>query len=232
MLFSRTWQTMMTIWKIWRCIFLHSVLWILLTLIFFVYTSASNSMRNRLFGRVLFSTCVGILLILWQRTTKVKPWFYLLLLFHYTLRQKLYFHRAFCNLPAQTRRERKRERKRAYYGNLAFGDRGPPYVVRGRRTFDSTLGFPGEGWQQLSIATWNTRSLTFERFKYCRSLQYDILAITELWRNQTNSGRRARTSSPASLRRSPKGHDKGRIAILMIEQPESAFFYRIDSRAK
>ena len=30
---------------------------------------------------------------------------------------------------------------------------------------------------------WNTRSLTFERFKYCESLRYDVLALTELWRN-------------------------------------------------
>ena len=30
----------------------------------------------------------------------------------------------------------------------------------------------------------NTRSLTFERYNYCRSLGHDILALTELWRNQ------------------------------------------------
>ena len=34
--------------------------------------------------------------------------------------------------------------------------------------FDATLGYPGEGWSQdhpnLKITTWNTRSLTFERF--------------------------------------------------------------------
>ena len=58
-------------------------------------------------------------------------------------------------------------------------------MVRGCKIFDSTLGYPGEGWSQLTAATWNTRSLTHERFQYCRSLQYDILAITELWRNQS-----------------------------------------------
>ena len=136
-------------------IFLQCVLWLLLTLVFFACTYASYSSRNHVFGHVLFFTCVKILLILWQRTVKLKPWSYLLLLLHCVLRRNLYFHRAYCNLPAKTRRERKRERKRAYYGNLAFGGRGPPYVVRGRRTFDSTLGFPGEGWPQLSIATWN-----------------------------------------------------------------------------
>ena len=56
------------------------------------------------------------------------------------------------------------------------------------RAFDGTLGFPGEGWSKdhlnLKIGTWNTRSLTFERFNYCKSLHYDVLAITELWRNQ------------------------------------------------
>ena len=52
------------------------------------------------------------------------------------------------------------------------------------KTFDSTLGYPGEGWARFSMATWNTRSLTFERLKYCESLGYDVLAITELWRNQ------------------------------------------------
>ena len=36
----------------------------------------------------------------------------------------------------------------------------------------------------LRMTTWNTRSLTFERFQYCKSLNYDVLALTELWRNQ------------------------------------------------
>ena len=34
------------------------------------------------------------------------------------------------------------------------------------------------------MATWNTRSLTFERMEYCKSLNYDVLALTELWRTQ------------------------------------------------
>ena len=56
--------------------------------------------------------------------------------------------------------------------------------------FNATLGFPGEGfcsWSSnhnyLSFATWNTRSLSFERFNYCKNLGYDILALTELWHN-------------------------------------------------
>ena len=45
--------------------------------------------------------------------------------------------------------------------------------------YDQTLGFPGEGWSgwsRFSAAAWNTRSLTEERFKYAKSLGYDILA--------------------------------------------------------
>ena len=57
--------------------------------------------------------------------------------------------------------------------------------------FDYTLGYPGEGhrsppkWSKeignFLMATWNSRSLTFSRFKYCQGLNYDVLALTELW---------------------------------------------------
>ena len=129
-------------------IFLHSVLWLLLTLVFFACTSASNSTRNRLFGRVIFSTCVGILLILWQRTAKFKPWSYLLLLLHCALRQKLYFHRAFYNLPSQTLRERKRDRKkRVYYGNLTFDVRWQRGPSCGTWTQNIRLDIGIPGWR-------------------------------------------------------------------------------------
>ena len=56
------------------------------------------------------------------------------------------------------------------------------------RSFNSTKGFPGEGWSKghpnFKIGTWNTRSLTRERFAYCKSLGYDVLVVTELWRTQ------------------------------------------------
>lgn len=73
------------------------------------------------------------------------------------------------------------------------------------RVFDSTLGYPGEGWRKhhsrrqkrrrrrkswskdyahFTMATWNTRSMTRERFECCKSLGYDVLAVTEQWRTQ------------------------------------------------
>ena len=54
---------------------------------------------------------------------------------------------------------------------------------------DSSCGFPGEGpttkWRQerLKIATWNSRSMTKVRFDYCKRLNYDVLAVTELWKS-------------------------------------------------
>ena len=81
--------------------------------------------------------------------------------------------------------------------NPAFGGRGPGFhrTVKGSKprpqfVFDSTCGFHGEGWSNrfplMKMATWNCRSLTFERVQYCRSLGFDVLALTELWHNQKN----------------------------------------------
>ena len=86
-----------------------------------------------------------------------------------------------------------------------------PLVAEAYRTFDSTLGYPGEGWETLKITTWNTRSLTYERFQYYNSLQYDILAITELWRNQSKFQTRSKkiiVSAPKTISKGPK---KGKI---------------------
>ena len=78
--------------------------------------------------------------------------------------------------------------------------------------FDSTLGFPGEGWwKRFTVATWNTRSLTKERFEYAKSLGYDVLAITELWRNQSTYQTRRKNfivSEPILIK---KGPNKGKI---------------------
>ena len=90
-----------------------------------------------------------------------------------------------------------------FVGNPAFGGRGPG-IVRNKgnnknKTFDSTLGFPGEGWAPLRFATWNTRGLTFQRFKFCQQLGYDVLCLTELWRGQSKyltKGKRFITPEP------------------------------------
>ena len=59
-------------------------------------------------------------------------------------------------------------------GSLAFGGRGVGLLHKTRNwsvvhvSFNSTKGFPGEGWSKrhanFKIATWNTRSMTRERF--------------------------------------------------------------------
>lgn len=105
-------------------------------------------------------------------------------------------------VPAQSEPE---EEIKVQFCSLAFGGRGCGIVAKlckGKRSkklklakasrlrlfesfeYDQTLGFPGEGWSRFQMGTWNTRSLTRERFDYCKNLGYDVLAITELWRNQ------------------------------------------------
>ena len=162
-----------------------AVWWLPILLLVFLHAYVQDSVSNCCFYyRVLIPISVGLSLILWNRAFKLSPWSYLLLLVHCALKKNLYFHSACFPDTANSKRSN-RKYKRAYYGNLAFGGRGPPYVVRGYRVFDSTLGYPGEGWAELTVATWNTRSLTYERFQYCNSLNYDILAITELWHHQS-----------------------------------------------
>ena len=84
-------------------------------------------------------------------------------------------------------------------------------LQRRSRLFDSSLGFPGEGWNSLRMATWNTRSLTFERYKYCESLGYDVLAITELWRTQQKyqtKNTKYTTSTPKIIQKGPRKGQK------------------------
>ena len=178
------------------------------------------------------STFVGISLILWRKNFKYSPWFYALLVVHNTLRQNLFFHHAYSNVRNRVSYIRRNKKsKRAYYGNLAFGGRGPPYIVHGHRAFDATLGYPGEGWQQLSFATWNPRSLTYERFQYCKSLNYDVLALTELWRNQDRYQTRTKQLIVGEAKLIKKGPKKGQkrypddkaagVAILLSSRMES-----------
>ena len=84
-------------------------------------------------------------------------------------------------------------------------------MQRRSKLFDSSLGFPGEGWGSLRMATWNTRSLTFQRYKYCESLGYDVLAITELWRTQQKyqtKNTKYTTSTPKIIQKGPRKGQK------------------------
>ena len=81
--------------------------------------------------------------------------------------------------------------------------------------FDPTLGYPGEGWSSkhsgLRMATWNTRSMTFERFQYCKNLRYDILALTELWRQQSKFQDRTKSFLISEPKIIEKGPRKGQL---------------------
>ena len=121
-----------------------------------------------------------------------------------TISQQLYVHThsSKCNLiswldnllgfPRRQRKARKLARKKRHIVRTKSAYKGIEH--------DQTKGFKGEGWQNpitaisnaifnwwnnpFTVATWNTRSLTNERFKYAQSLGHDILTITELWRRQ------------------------------------------------
>ena len=106
--------------------------------------------------------------------------------------------------------------------NPAFGGRGPGLQRRAHRKntrlqleFDSTRGFPGEGWSVkfplLKIATWNCRSLTFERYNYCRTLGYDVLALTELWHNQSKFQTKDKSFIISEPKLVKKGKRKGQV---------------------
>ena len=59
----------------------------------------------------------------------------------------------------------------------------------------------------FTLTAWNTRSLIFERFQYCRKFGYDVLAITELWCNQARfqtKNTMFTTSSPIILTKGPR----------------------------
>ena len=104
--------------------------------------------------------------------------------------------------------------------NPAFGGRGPGFYKK-RTTgttayeFDSTRGFPGEGWSNnyplFKLATWNCRSLTYERVQYCRALGYDVLALTELWHNQTKFQSKDKSFVIAEPKIIKKGKRKGKV---------------------
>ena len=111
--------------------------------------------------------------------------------------------------------KRKRNHDNVFVGNPAFGGRGSGVHRKSKRKkvcnkcFDSTLGYPGEGWATLRIATWNTRSLSFERFEYCKQLNYDVLAITEMWRRQRHFQTKSKNFTVSSPIIMKKGPNKG-----------------------
>ena len=162
----------------------------LLALFFFLFLTRGITPNYRNSSQLTISAHVGILTLSWQ-AEYLQVWSNALRI---CLKTDLHFNWAltlppYRNLYRSRRNNRKKLRK-AYYGNLAFGARGPPCIRKGNGNgnstikFDATKGFPGEGWPRLRIATWNCRSLTHERYEYCRSLNYDVLALTELWRKQ------------------------------------------------
>ena len=137
------------------------VFWLSTLLLFFILTSDEGNVSNCNFiYRSRISTSVGTLLILWQSFQKASTWSYVLFLVHCALKQKLYFPTARCNIPETVYNGRNKMRRRPYYGNLAFGGRGPPYLVRDSRIFDSTLGYPGE--ESENVGT-NTRDGVWDR---------------------------------------------------------------------
>ena len=188
----------------------HCVLWLSILLSFFSCQCDDKSVSNHYLTHVQISALVGIIVHSQLKYYVFELWFSVLLLFRCAIKQKTYFQDA-VHLQQKFSAERYFKYSKLHRGNLAFGGRGPPYVVRGYRIFDSTLGYPGEGWGKLSFATWNTRSLTYERFQYCNSLKYDVLAMTELWRNQSKYQTRNKKFIVNKPKTIPKGPDKGKI---------------------
>ena len=123
-------------------------------------------------------------------------------------------------------------RPRIRFSNYVFGGRGEAVAhginkrVRPDARFDSTKGFPGEGWTPFEVATWNTRSLTFERFNYCVSLGIDVLAITELWRKQQKFQTRHKQFIVSEARKFTKGPKKVNLCTQMTRQQAWEYFFR------
>ena len=120
---------------------------------------------------------------------------------------------------------------------------------------------PGQGgfktwskkWHNLRFACWNCWSYSNERHAYCKSLRYDVLALTELHNKQNNSNflsdfwvpsaqaavdAQGKSTDPAAgvailLSKRMRGHIKNsgyvgsRIAWVRINGPVCPiFFYR------
>ena len=111
---------------------------------------------------------------------------------------------------------------RVQFSNPAFGGRGCGIMTKLRavrkQTTTKTLTeiqlyvrLPRRRVEKFTISTWNTRSLTYERYNYCKSLNYDVLAITELWRNQgkyQNNSNEFLVSEPKIIKSGPRKGEK------------------------
>ena len=72
---------------------------------------------------------------------------------------------------------------------------------------------------QLLIGCWNCWALSNERFDYCKSLQYDILGLTELHNQQAKKryqGRQWVCSAQAALREDGKSTDPAAGVAIML----------------
>ena len=141
------------------------------------------------------------------------------------------------------RGKRKEKRDNCQCASLAFGGRGTGILryktKRNGKKFDATLGYPGEGWStsfpNLRMATWNSRSMTQERFAYCKSLKYDVLALTELWRTQQkyqNSSKAFIASEPKIIQKGTRKGEQGRYDFQKTGRQAWAFCSRQWHRRK
>ena len=82
---------------------------------------------------------------------------------------------------------------------------GKPKTTTGRSNWS-------QKWHNLNIATWNCYSLSRERFSYCKKLNYDVLALTELHNFQHKIPDSKRRITLASVtERHKTGPKKGKI---------------------
>ena len=142
--------------------------------------------------------------------------------------EKLPYHSYRRDIPnSDTDAKKKGKRIFLQFSNTAFGGRGTGPAVfkrskaklqgglhsnwrhahaKNEMKFNKTLGLHGEDWwKSFSVVTWNPSILTKDRFEYCKTLGYDVLALTELWQNQS----RFQTRSKRFIVSEPNLHKHG-----------------------
>ena len=183
----------------------------------FLTKTCENEPIYRQNSQLIIFTIVGIAALLWQSGI-LESWSYDL--YRSLLDCSANSNVCILNLPSNeipNRQKRDKTKHRNWYGNLAFGGRGPPYFARKEISssndtvkFNATMGYPGEGWDKLKFATWNCRSITFERFNFCKALGYDVLALTELWHNQNKFQTASKQFIISEQKTIQKGPNKGK----------------------